>query len=99
MENSIWTRLTRFIRESYTLRIKESFSGICMGFVISNNILFSGSFATLVTQWWWLLKAIGSVILAFVTSLATSYAALLIKQHGERKKKDPPIRKRKDKAA
>lgn len=101
MESSVWNRLVKFIRDSYTTRFKQASSGVIMGFIASQHLLFAGFMADLVTVGWWVFKGICTVILAFFTSLATSYAAYLIDQY--KLKKDATRKKRKgsrsDKAA
>jgi len=83
MEPSIWRTIVQFIKDSYLVRVKESFLGICMGFSISNNLLFSGELANLVTAGWWICKGLGSLTLAFITSMLTSYGAFLVKKWTE----------------
>jgi len=101
MEPNLWNRLIGFVKDSYTKRIRQAFSGVVMGFLAANGLLFSGPMADLVTAGWWIAKGVGSVILAFTTSLATSYGAYLVEQHKNRKNvTQSQRRKRKgDKAA
>lgn len=100
MEPSYWGRLAHFIKESYTQRIRQAGSGILMGFVGAQHLLFSGVMADLVGPVWWIIKGVGTIMLAFFTSLATSYAAYLIDVYKENQKKRPVgQKKRKDKAA
>ncbi len=70
-----------------------------MGFIGAKSLLFSGVLAHLVGPLWWAAKGIGTVVLAFCTSLATAYGAYLIEVHKENQKKRPENRKRKNKAA
>ena len=81
MEPDIWTRFVHFVRDSYHERIKQTASGLFMGFIAANNLLFSGELANLVGIFWWIIKGLSTVILAFFTSLATSYAAYLIEKN------------------
>lgn len=69
-----------------------------MGFIASQHILFAGWMANLVTPIWWIIKGVGTVVLAFCTSLATSYGAYLIEVHKENQKKNP-TRKKQDRVA
>src|ERR1700743_224650 len=85
MEQSYWARFAHFVKESYTERIKQSASGLFMGLISANNLLFAGFMAHLVGPVWWFLKGIGAVALAFSTSLATSYVAYLEEQYKEKK--------------
>jgi hypothetical protein len=96
MEPSPWTRFIAFIKDSYTARIKHAFSGVLMGFIAGQHLLFAGALADLVTAGWWIFKGISTVVLAFFTSLATSYAAYLIDKH---KNKNNESRKRPRKKA
>lgn len=91
---NLWTQFTHFVKDSYTERIRQTSSGVLMGFIGAQHILFSGLLANLVSPLWWLIKGIGTIVLAFFTSLATSYAAYLIERHKESKKKDPIRRKK-----
>lgn len=99
MEPTIWGAFTRFVKESYTKRIKVAGSGIFMGLITSNNLLFAGELANMVGPFWWVVKGIGTVVLAFSTSLATSYASMLIEQYKEKKSQNRIDKKRKDRAA
>jgi hypothetical protein len=72
MEPSIWTRFAQFVKDSYTERLKTSGAGVFMGFIGANQLLFSGMLAPLVGVGWWVLKGVGTVILAFSTSMAAS---------------------------
>lgn len=98
MEPTLWARFIGFVKESYLYRLKETFAGIFMGFGISKHLLFAGQLANLVGGWW-LIKAIGSLILAFVTSLLTSYAGVLVKRWTDPEKKSQRKEKRKNKKA
>jgi len=69
-----------------------------MGFIGAKSLLFSGIMANLVGPLWWIAKGIGTVMLAFCTSVATAYGAYLIEIHKENQKKSPES-KRKDRAA
>lgn len=85
MEQSIWSVFCRFVKESYTKRLRIVASGLFMGLISSNNIFFAGFMASLVGPLWWVIKGIGSVVLAFSTSLATAYAAYLVETHKNKK--------------
>lgn len=99
MESTIWSRFAHFVKESYTHRFKQSFSGVVMGFFSANNLLFAGQMANLVTPFWWIVKGIGSVMLAFFMSMATSYGAYLIEIHKEKREEKKSQRKKRNKAA
>lgn len=99
MEPTIWAKLVGFVKESYLYRIKETFVGVIMGFDISRHLLFSGWIATLVSTWWWLIKAVGSLLLAFVTSMLTSYGSVLVKRWTDPEKKSKKDDQRKSKKA
>lgn len=100
MEPSIWRTFARFVKDSYTKRIKIASSGIFMGLITSNNLLFAGQLANLVGVGWWVLKGIGAVVLAFSTSMATSYGSYLIESLKEKKSPGQKnISKRKNKVA
>ena len=94
MGNSLWQRFRAFVQDSFTQKFKYCFPGICMGFVSARSLLFSGLPAELVTLGSYILKYAGTVVMAFSSGLATSYAAYLIEKHKEHKKKDTTTRKR-----
>jgi hypothetical protein len=87
MEPNLWTQFIRFVKDSYTKRIKQAFSGSIMGLISAQHIFFAGPLADLVSGGWWVIKGIGTVILAFSTSMATCYGAYLIDCHKEKQKK------------
>jgi len=89
MEPNLWTRFVEFVKESYTSRLKHAFSGICMGFIGAQHLLYSGVLANLVTNGWWIFKGICTVILAFCTSLATAYASKLVEIHMDKNREKP----------
>jgi hypothetical protein len=99
MEHSIWRRLKCFIQESLSEKFKVFFPGMCMGFFGAKSLLFSGISAEMVTFGTYVLKYIGTVIMAFSSGLATAYAALLIEKHKERQKKSPIDSVKRKKAA
>lgn len=72
-----------------------------MGLISANNLLFAGQMANMVGPAWWVIKGVGTVVLAFFTSMATSYGSYLIDRFKEKKSlsQNGPSRKRKDKAA
>lgn len=49
-----------------------------MGFIGAQHLLWSGFLATLVGPIWWVLKGIGTIVLAFSSALATGYAGVII---------------------
>lgn len=88
MEPDIWEKFIRFVKESYTQRFSHCFSGIICGFIGARSLLYSGAAAELVGLAWWIVKGIGTVALAFSTSLATGYAGLLLERLKEKKSPD-----------
>ena len=71
-----------------------------MGFYGSQHIFFSGELARLVGAGWWVLKGVGTVTLAFFSSMATAYGAHLIDQYKNKSNvKQPTQKKRKRKGS
>ena len=85
MEQSIWERLKNFIRESLTQKFQAFFPGCVMGFIGSRSLLFANLPAEMVTIGAYVLKYIGTIIMAFSSGLATSYAAFLIEKYKNKK--------------
>lgn len=98
---TLFYRFAKFLKESYTQRIKQSGSGILMGFIGAQHLLFAGTLANLVGPLWWAIKGAGTVALAFFSSLATSYGAYLIEKYKDKKRGRPSPTKngKKNKAA
>lgn len=95
MESSLWARFALFIKESIIQRTKQALSGVSMGCIASVNFLWAGPLAKILVGWMgWIVKGVGSVILAFSCGLATAYAGYLIERYKESKKK-MPIKRRK----
>lgn len=69
-----------------------------MGLFGAKSLLFSGLSSEVVTFMAYCIKYAGTVIMAFSSGLATSYAAYLVDKHKERQKKSPN-QKRKRNAA
>lgn len=78
MERSIYERLRRFIWGSLTEKFKAFMPGVCMGFVGAQHLLWIGVPVSLVT---YIFKFLGTVLMAFGSGLATSYAAYLIDRY------------------
>lgn len=95
MESSIWEKFKIFIRESLTQKFKAFFPGCIMGFIGSRSLLFSGLPAEMVTVGAYVLKYIGTIIMAFSSGLATSYAAFLIEKYKNKKHHVQQSQKRK----
>jgi hypothetical protein len=85
MEKSIWDKFVRFIRESFSEKFKYCFPGCLMGFWGAKSLLFAGLSSEMVTIGAYILKYIGTVLMAFSSGLATSYAAYLIEKHKNKK--------------
>ena len=82
MEQSIWSRFTDFVQQSFTQKFKAFMPGVFMGFIGSKSILWDGEVGTVVI---YILKAILTIIMAFGSGLATSYAALIVENHKNKK--------------
>lgn len=117
MEQSIWQRFKVFIQqvvrekikafkifiwESLTQKFKAFFPGCVMGLFGAKSLLFSGLPAEAITFGAYLLKFMGTVLMAFGSGLGTSGGAYLIEKYKNRKN-DKPQKKRerskRDKAA
>jgi hypothetical protein len=98
MESSIWDRIKNFIRESLTQKFKAFLPGCIMGFIGSKSFLWNGVTLEVAT---YILKFIATVIMAFSSGLATSYAALIIDRLKNKKNVTPQRRRKRkgDKAA
>lgn len=64
-----------------------------MGFIGSQHLFFGGWLANMVSAGWIIFKGLGTIVLAFSTSMATGYAALIIKRM-DKKDKDSEGEKR-----
>lgn len=96
----LWSRFICFTKESYTRRFKENFGGVCMGFFGSQHLLFGPDLAHLVSGAWWIMKGIGTVMLAFFSGLATTYGSKIVEEHFKKKvHRMPPENKRKKNSA
>ena len=85
MEPNLWTQLTHFIKRCHTEHFKEVLGGYFMGFIGAQHLLYSGALSSLVGPVWWVLKGIGTIVLAFGSALATGYAGVIITDWKERR--------------
>ena len=95
MDTNLWSRIRQFIQTSFTEKFKYCLPGCVMGFIGSKSLLFSGLPAEMVTFGAYVLKYIGTVLMAFGSGLATSYAAHLVEKYKEKKSPDQPIKRKK----
>lgn len=91
MESSLWSRLIAFARHSLTEKFKAFFPGCIMGFIGSQHLLWAGVPDHVVSFFWGAIvigvKSMGTLLMAFGSGLATSYASKLVDQHFEKKSK------------
>lgn len=96
----IWTRIIDLIKKCYLQHIKETFSGVCMGFIGSQHLFWSGWMAHLVGPVWTIVKGVATLLFTFLSSLVTGYAGVIIAEWKERRdQKKSPNRKQKRRAA
>lgn len=101
MEKSIWEKFAHFIRQSTTEKFKTFYPGVLVGLLGAKSLLFAGLSSEMVTLGAYVLKYIGTVVMAFSSGLATAYAGYLIERHKEKKndKEKGPKKRQKGKAA
>lgn len=101
MDRTIWEKFAAFIRQSITEKFKTFYPGVLVGLIGAKSLLFAGLSNEMVTLGAYILKYIGTVIMAFSSGLATAYAGYLIEQHKEKKngKTKGPKKGQKGKAA
>jgi hypothetical protein len=85
MEPSIWSRIRQFVQQSFTEKFKYCLPGCIMGLLGAKSLLFAGLPAEMVTLGAYVLKYVGTVLMAFGSGLATAYAAYLIDQYKNKK--------------
>ena len=86
MEPHIRDRFIQFIKSSFQEKFKVFLPGALVGLFGAKSLLFAGLPDKMVTLGAYIVKYIGTVIMAFSSGLATAYAAYLIEEH--KKKKD-----------
>lgn len=96
MEPTYFERFIQFVKSSFREKFKAFMPGCVMGFIGSKSLLWSGVDITFLV---YVVKFIGSVLMAFGSGLATAYAAYLVDRYKENQKKIPPKEKRKNKRA
>jgi hypothetical protein len=100
MEPNIWGKLKSFIQNSFSEKFKYCFPGCIMGFWGAKSLLFAGLGSEMVTIGTYILKYVGTVLMAFSSGLATSYAAYLIEKFKTNSNVKPTQKRRKgDRAA
>ena len=91
MENSIWSRIIRFTRDSYTLRLKESLSGLGVGYFGFRPLFFDSIppelLHTWIGVWAWIKTILSAYLASMATSLGAHHVELLKKKRNERPKK------------
>jgi hypothetical protein len=95
MGTDIWERVRCFIQDSYSKKFKFSFPGCIMGFIGAKSLLFAGLPAEMVTIGAYVIKYMGTIIMAFSSGLATSYAAYLIEKFKNKDNVKQPQKRRK----
>lgn len=80
MEQSLWTRFRCFVAHALTQKFKAFFPGSIMGFIGGQHLLFTGFPVSVVS---YVYKFLGTVILAFFSGLATTWAAKIIERRFE----------------
>lgn len=94
MESSAWAKFCQFIKSSLQEKFKAFMPGVCMGFIGAQHILWIGVSVSLVT---YIFKFIGTVLMAFGSGLATSYAAYLIDRFKTKRNESPKPQKKREK--
>lgn len=96
MEQSIWTRIIRFIKDSYSKRFKETFGGFSLGTFGFYHFFFDNVDPALVHTWIGIWLWIKTIVSAYLASLATSLGAHHVKRWTEpREEKKNPGNRRK----
>jgi len=101
MEPSVWAKIQSFLRECFKEKFKIFFPGSLLGLFAGKSLLFSGLPAELVTFGAYLLKFVGTVLMAVASGAATTYGAKWVeKKLSPNEKKSPdPIKKGRNKNA
>jgi hypothetical protein len=99
MENSLWHRFVQFVKSSFQEKFKVFLPGAIAGLFGAKSLLFAGLPPEAVTFGTYVLKYIGTVLMAFSSGLATAYAAFLIEKHKENQKKSPSGKRKNNRAA
>lgn len=101
MEKSLWEKFAHFIRQSTTEKFKTFYPGVLVGLFGAKSLLFAGLSSEMVTLGTYVLKYIGTVVMAFSSGLATAYAGYLIERHKEKNndKQKSSKKGRRDRAA
>lgn len=96
MDQSVWSRLIRFIRESYTKRLKETFGGFSLGTFGFYHFFFDHVDPALVHTWIGIWLWVKTIISAYLASLATSLGSHHIKKWtGSNDEKKSPNKRKK----
>lgn len=85
----LWSRFKEFVLQSLGQKFKVFFPGVCMGFIGAQHLLWNGFVVSVVE---YVLKFIGTVLMAFFSGLATCYASYCFdkfktKKDGQQQKK------------
>lgn len=93
MEPTYFERFLAFVKGSFQEKFKVFLPGAIVGLFGAKSLLFAGLPDKMVTIGAYIIKYVGTVIMAFSSGLATAYAAYLIEQY--KKKKDVKIKQKK----
>lgn len=101
MDRTIWEKFAAFIQQSITEKFKTFYPGVLVGLIGAKSLLFAGLPSEMVTLGTYVIKYIGTILMAFSSGLATAYAGYLIERHKENKneKSKGPQKRQKGKAA
>lgn len=80
-----WSKFAQFVKNCFASKFKAFMPGVLMGFIGSQHLLWIGVSLSVVET---ILKSIGTILMAFGSGLATSYAAYLVECYKEKKSSD-----------
>lgn len=101
MESNLWTKFVQFVKHSLKEKFALFFGGTFIGWFGGMSLFFSGLSPEIITLGAYVLKFMGTLLMAFGSGLGTTAGAKWVERKFE--KKSPPtngqVKKGKDRAA